>query len=292
MRSSVNGIAPTELSMLFGVSEELCNYARAIIKETITKKQNEFRNWLLSKYQCKNGKNWLSYAVKYHEYAFNSELAALPNTRKKIDIMLSISALTRFIKVQQGINLHKLWLTWLSEKEIHWVKTQPKIQTEAKDVSLEKIPEDYHEYVLFMYTTGLRTGEAIQVFNEHNIWCKNGVLELYWNRGNRKYANATYCLCNIIPYENWHTKQLTTDKIKKNVNTKALGFEPRYLRHLNFTVNANKVNPLLAEFMQGRRGSISEKHYYISLLGEYRQKWLETWQPIIAQLKQTCAVTL
>jgi len=156
--------------------------------------------------------------------------------------------------------------------------------TQAKGVNLFNVDPKYHDFVLFMYTTGLRTGEAIKAFNDHSTYCNNGILELYWNRSNRKIANATYCLCNIKPYNRWSKPYLSTDSLKNHVNSRMLGFEPRYLRHLNFTINANKINPLLAEFIQGRRGSISEKHYYISLLTEFKQKWIDVWTPIIQQI--------
>jgi hypothetical protein len=157
------------------------------------------------------------------------------------------------------------------------------MQTHAKELSLLQLPKRYHDFALFMYVTGLRTLEAVKAYNDHDNYCKDGILELYWNSGNRKYANATYCLCNIKPRP-WSLSKLTHAMVSRNVKTATLGFEPRYLRHLNFTINANKVNPLLAEFMQGRRGNMSERHYYISLLDEYKQKWIEIWGSVVSRL--------
>jgi len=117
--------------------------------------------------------NWFHYAVKYRHIAFNIELISLPNTRKKTDIMLGISAITRFIKIQKGINLHALWLQWLHEKEIRWTKPQPKIQTQTKEINLTHIEKEYRDFVRFLYATGLRTGEAIKAFDEHEQLCKD-----------------------------------------------------------------------------------------------------------------------
>ncbi len=270
---------------LYLLPHSLRNYEklRQLIGAVVRNRAQPFKQWLISKYNAKHADNMYRYATKYHTLAFSQELMQMPATRKKLGIMQSISLLTRYIKITTGINLHRVWLEWLKEKEVCWSHPQPKLQTQAKEFTLTNIPVRYHDFVLFMYVTGLRTLESIKAYNDHDKYCKDGILELYWNSGNRKLANATYCLCSIKPRP-WSLLAITPPMVKRNVNTKTLNFEPRYLRHLNFTVNANKVNPLLAEFTQGRRGSISEKHYYISLLSEYKQKWIDVWKPVIEMI--------
>ena len=58
------------------------------------------------------------------------------------------------------------------------------------------------------------------------------------------------------------------------INKRNLGFEMRDLRKVNFTINVSKVDPLLAEFMQGRRGNVSQKHYFLPSMENNYRKWL------------------
>ena len=58
----------------------------------------------------------------------------------------------------------------------------------------------------------------------------------------------------------------------------------RHLRKVTFTVNATKLDPLLAEFMQGRRGNISQRHYFLPSMQNHRQKWLRVWSPVLNEI--------
>jgi hypothetical protein len=77
-------------------------------------------------------------------------------------------------------------------------------------------------------------------------------------------------------------KELTLNTLKcywkRHVN-----FPFKMLRKINYTLNV-KIEPLLAEFMQGRTGNVSMKHYFLPLLENNKAKWLETWNPIIKQV--------
>jgi hypothetical protein len=70
------------------------------------------------------------------------------------------------------------------------------------------------------------------------------------------------------------------------MNSKILGCELRYLRKLNYTINATKIDPLLAEFMQGRRGNVSQRHYFLPLMSNNQKKWNKIWGNIIKKI--TC----
>ena len=62
------------------------------------------------------------------------------------------------------------------------------------------------------------------------------------------------------------------DKHFKKFNCKL-----RYLRKLNFTVIASKLDPLLAEFIQGRRKNVSQRHYFLPMINQHKKKWIKTW---------------
>ena len=65
------------------------------------------------------------------------------------------------------------------------------------------------------------------------------------------------------------------------MNSKIIGCEFRYLRKLNYTINATKIDPLLAEFMQGRRGNVSQRHYFLPLMNNNQKKWIKIWTKIL-----------
>jgi len=44
-----------------------------------------------------------------------------------------------------------------------------------------------------------------------------------------------------------------------------------------------KIDSHLAEFMQGRSGNISARHYFLPLMEDNRRKWNNVWKKIIAQ---------
>ena len=61
-----------------------------------------------------------------------------------------------------------------------------------------------------------------------------------------------------------------------------LGCQIKYLRKINFTKIATEIDPLLAEFMQGRRGSVSQRHYFLPLMQNNRKKWNKIWTMILS----------
>ena len=64
-----------------------------------------------------------------------------------------------------------------------------------------------------------------------------------------------------------------------------LGCQIKYLRKINFTMVATKIDPLLTEFMQGRRGSVSQKHYFLPLMQNNRKKWDKIWDEILSTVR-------
>ncbi len=90
-------IPKTFLHILFGVDGQTCDFAKSIIKETLTNNLDEFTNWLLSRNQIKNSKNMFNYIVKYYNHAFDIALVTMRESRKKLDVMRCISLMTRFM---------------------------------------------------------------------------------------------------------------------------------------------------------------------------------------------------
>jgi len=119
-------------------------------------------------------------------------------------------------------------------------------------------------------------------FNNHSSLCSEGVMELFWDRGTKK-ANSVYCHPQLHDKMNYH---VSASRVTKNLNSKILGCEIRYLRKLNYTINATKIDPLLAEFMQGRRGNVSQRHYFLPMMGENKKKWVKIWEAILNNIKK------
>ncbi len=239
--------------------------------------------------------NLLRYAKHYAHLAFSDQLIIEPTCRKKVDILKSISNLTRYMDVKYDTYLHDEFTKWLKRKEIKWSsKSRTNTYEIAKTVKLEQVlqkitelPYKYKIFCLFLLVTGLRTEEAIKAFNHHAELCRDNIIELFWDHGTKK-TNAVYChplLHDAI--DKFKVSKALYLPNGGNLVKKNLGFELRVLRKLNYTITATKVDPLLAEFMQGRRGNVSQKHYFLPALQENRQKWLETWTPIIEKV-QVC----
>ena len=148
-----------------------------------------------------------------------------------------------------------------------------------KDVvaSIRKLPEKYRTFGLFVLVSGLRTEESITVFNNHSKICHDGIMEMFWDR-NTKKTNAVYCHPSL---HKLLTHKVNKTGIKRNMKSSILGCELRYLRKLNYTVNATKIDPLLAEFMQGRRGNVSQRHYFLPMMDKNRKRWVNVWKIIL-----------
>lgn len=225
---------------------------------------------------------------KYHQLPFTNDLVSMPPTRKKTDILRALSNLTRYLDIRHDTELHEQFTRWLKRKEIKWTtKLTTDMYQISKTVKLEQVlqtisnlPHKPKIFTTFVLVSGLRTGEAVKAFNHHAELCHDNMMELFWDRGTKK-SNAVFC--HPLLHEKM-TFKVSRENIHncKGLNLKEgiLGFELRLLRKLNFTINA-RIDPLLAEFMQGRRGNVSERHYFLPTMTEHKIKWMETWTPIV-----------
>jgi len=246
---------------------------------------DDYKKWLFNNKSKLNAKYTFKDSKKYYHFAFSDELVSMKPSRKRQDILKSISNITRYLDIKNDTDFHELWLKWLKKKEIRW-RMNPKTDTyllanqiKMEDIlkNIRKLPEKYKVFATFVLVSGLRTSEAIEAFNNHDKICCDGLMELFWDRGTKK-ANAVYC----HPYLHDKMKYKTSaSRVTKNLHSKYLGCEVRYLRKLNYTVNATKIDPLLAEFMQGRRGNVSQRHYFLPLLGQNKKKWVNVWKKFI-----------
>ncbi|GKS66713.1 hypothetical protein YTPLAS73_02600 [Nitrosarchaeum sp.] len=116
---------------------------------------------------------------------------------------------------------------------------------------------EYQLFGLFALVSGLRTFECVKVLNDHDKLCKDGIIEMYWDRHTKK-ANAIYCHPLLHDKINYKYHEST---IHRNLPSKTLGCQIKYLK-VNYTMIATNIDPLLAEFMQGRRGNVSQRHYF------------------------------
>ncbi len=192
--------------------------------------------------------------------------------------------LCRFHDIKYDSDFHVKFTAWLKKKEIKWginstrnnyhIASQITLDNILK--SLDKLPINYRIFGLFVLSTGLRTEEAIVAFNNHSKICRDGVMELFWDRKTKK-TNAVFChpkLHDKIHYI------INKSGLKRNMKSSILGCELRYLRKLNYTLVATKIDPLLAEFMQGRRGNISQRHYFLPLMKNNYSEWNSNANPL------------
>jgi intergrase/recombinase len=224
---------------------------------------------------------------KFWQLGFNDELITMKQTRTKLEIMKALGNLTRFLDIMHDTNFHEEFLTWLKRKEIHWtVKSNLDTYLLGKrlDVNeiikkLTTIPTKYQNFGLFVLVSGLRTSEALQAFNNHDKLCCDGIMELFWDRRTKK-ANAVYC----HPFLHDRINHTMSRKIYRYVTKEKIGFDLRDLRKINYTINATKIDPLLAEFMQGRRGNISQRHYFLPMLNDHKKKWIKIWAEKLSEI--------
>ncbi|AFS83370.1 hypothetical protein NSED_07890 [Candidatus Nitrosopumilus sediminis] len=248
----------------------------------------DYREWLFNNKSQLNAKYTFKDSKKYHHLAFSDELVSMKPSRKRQDILKGISNITRYLDIKKDTDFHELWLKWLKKKEIRW-RMNPKTDTYllANQIRMEDVlknirglPEKYKIFATFVLVSGLRTSEAIEAFNNHDKICREGVMELFWDRGTKK-ANAVYC--HPILHDKMKYKT-SASRVTKNLHSKYLGCEVRYLRKLNYTFNATKIDPLLAEFMQGRRGNVSQRHYFLPMMSNHRRKWKSVWLKVLKDL--------
>jgi heme-degrading monooxygenase HmoA len=245
----------------------------------------EFEDWLDAKNTRLYTKQMLSYARKYGELGFNFKLVSYENTRKKNDILKSIANICRFIDVRYDTLLHESFKKWLKKKEIKWnIKPHSENYAIAKNLTMqdvvkniEAIDHKIKDFAKFMLVTGLRTDEAIKAWNNHDKYCKDGIMELFWSR-NTKNANAVYCHKCVHDSHKFH---ISTKTVYRHLSKKDLGCELRFLRKLNYTFNITKIDPMLAEFMQGRTGNVSQRHYYLPQMMSNQRKSSMLWSDIL-----------
>jgi len=260
----------------------ICNLFRKYVESL---DWNDYKKWLDNNKSTYYAKFLLCGGKKWHRYAFSNELVELPSDRKREDILKAVTNLTRFLDIRYDTYFHEDFLKWIKRKELRW-KSAKSFQI-PKNISMDSIlhniqslPEKYKLFALFALVSGLRTFEIVKVLNEHNSLCKDGIIEMYWDRKTKK-SNAVYChplLHNKIQFK------YTKNTVHRNLHSKVLGCEIKYLRKLNYTIIATKIDPLLAEFMQGRRGNVSQRHYFLPLLGNNKRKWIRIWDSIIQKI--------
>lgn len=265
-------------SLLLDIEEQFQTAIRSISWDDYKKWLYDNKNKYYARTLFRGSKNW-------HEYAFSTKLVELQNNRRKGDMLRAITNLTRYIDIKNDTYFHEEFLKWMKRKELSWkVKNDIKI-TEEIPIStildnMKQIPEKYQIFGIFTLVSGLRTFECIKVLNNHEQLCKNGIIEMYWDRKTKK-SNAVYChplLHNKLKFK-YHEST-----IHRNLTTKMLGCKIKYLRKINFTKIATEVDPLLAEFMQGRRGNVSQRHYFLPTMSKHKKKWASVWEPLIRKL--------
>jgi len=246
----------------------------------------KYKKWLEENKQHHYAKVMYNYSITFAKLLFSQELVTMPKTRKKSDILKALANLTRFMDIQNdNSNFHEEFIRWLKRKEIKWNTTKQSNNYNLSNSfslgklfeNLNELDEKYNLFATFMLVSGLRTNESIKAFNNHSSLCHSGIIEMFWNR-RTKNANAVFC----HPLLHHKINFIISEKsIRRHLNSKILGCELRYLRKINFTMVATKLDPLLAEFMQGRRGNVSQRHYFLPLMSNNRRKWIRVWEPII-----------
>ena len=153
----------------------------------------------------------------------------MPNDRKKEDVLKAVTNLTRYLDIKYDTYLHDEFLHWIKRKEIRWKNTYPIIiqkEIPLKTIlnNVQKLPSKYRLFAMFSLVCGLRTFESIKALNNHSELCKNGIIEMYWDRKTKK-TNAVYC------HPLLHDKIKDTyyeNSIHRNVTTKILGCQIKY----------------------------------------------------------------
>jgi hypothetical protein len=247
-------------------------------------KWDNYKEWLLANKQKSYANKLLRYSKRYWEYGFSERLVLMESNRTRVEIMKAVANLTRYLDILNDTNLHEEFTKWLKRKELHWSSRKyidnytlgKRLNVTEVVQKLREVPLRYSNFGLFMLVTGLRTTEAMKAFNNHSKLCHDGMMELFWDRRTKK-ANAVFC----HPFLHSKINHTISRKVYYHITRKTLGFDLRDLRKLNFTINAMKIDPLLAEFMQGRRGNVSQRHYFLPMMNEHRKKWVKVWEKIL-----------
>jgi len=278
----------------FGIQQSHSNPSITKFGNCITKNRNylaevpndpDFKKWLYDNKHPLYAKSILTKSSQAVQLIFTDKFVIEQSDRKKQEQLRVMGNLCRFCDIKYDTDLHPKFTSWLRKKEIRWGGNPRKNtyhianQMSLNEVitSLRKLPPKYKIFGLFVLVSGLRTEEALTAFNNHDKLCQNHLMEMFWDRKTKK-TNAVYCHpllhCKI-------KSSVNKSGIKKNMKSSILGCEIRYLRKINYTQNATKIDGHLAEFMQGRSGSISQRHYFLPLMENNRRKWNNVWKKII-----------
>lgn len=245
---------------------------------------DEYLQWLLRTKHKHYGRNLWLLGKRAYKMAFTPELVLMEQTRKKEDILKSISNICRFLDIKNDTYFHEEFLRWMKRKEVRWKSARGTYANYslADTITIHQVVRNmralaprFRLFAMFALVSGLRTGEAVSAFNNHSKLCNGTVIEMFWDRRTKK-ANAVFC------HPVLHKRisgRISYNTIHRSLHSRFLGCQIRYLRKLNFTMVATRIDPLLAEFMQGRRGGISQRHYYLPLMKSNYSKWVRLWNP-------------
>lgn len=255
---------------------------------------DEYLRWLLQNKHHHYGRNmWLLGRRTFH-MAFTPELVMLESTRRKEDILKAISNICRFLDIKCDTYYHEEFLRWMKRKEVKWKSQRStranyaaaeSIPVEGILSNISSLPYEYRLFCGFILVSGLRTEESVRAFNGHSALCNGRVIEMFWERRTKK-ANAVFCHPSIHKRISF---QINHNTLYRKLRSGILGCQIRYLRKLNFTMVATNVDPLLAEFMQGRRGGVSQRHYFLPMMRNNQKRWEKMWDPILRKIKITSA---
>lgn len=232
------------------------------------------------------------YTKKYAHLGFDFELISYPDSSKKKHIMSCIANLVKYFDLKDETILYEKWKTWTNSKGLTWKNhydSQRNYQR-AKNLPIKKILEildnikidKYRNFAKFQLISGLRTDESKRAWEDHDCYCDGKIMELWFhsNDGKNKRANAVFCHPHFHDMKKEKIVKSSRSGIYKFLSSKKLGFELRFLREVNYTLNQS-LEPKLADFMQGRAGTVSDKFYYLPMMEKYRKKWLKTWDKIL-----------
>ncbi len=279
--TTVQNLAGNQITKFSNSITKNRNYLADVTKDP------DFKKWLFNNKHPLYAKSIWRKASEAVQLIFTEQFVIDTNNRNKQELLRVMGNVCRFCDIKHDTDFHPEFTSWLKKKEIRWSgNTRRNTYHIAKQMSLEqvisslrKLPPKFKIFGLFVLVSGLRTEEALTAFNNHDKLCQNHLMEMFWDRKTKK-TNAVFChplLHNMIE------GTVNKSSIKNNMKCSILGCELRFLRKLNYTQNAVKIDSHLAEFMQGRSGNISTRHYFLPLMEDNRRKWNSVWKKIIVQ---------
>ena len=236
----------------------------------------------------------IDYAKKYAKLGFDFDLVNYPDTRKKRDIMSAIANVCRYLDLKNDTRLYSNWKDWLVAKEITW-KTKydskrnfllsKKYPIAEVMRSLNKVDKElYSNFAKFKLISGLRTNEARLAWENHDDYCDGKIMELWFHSDDGKNKKANACYCHPMFHEMKKEKIVVGSRsgIYKHLAQKELGFTMAYLRAVSYSYNLEcKLDISLVKFMQGRKGDVSDKFYYLPIMEKNYKNWLKNWNKIL-----------